>query len=87
MESTTRLDTTGTNLTTMENLNYFTAFADTAVIPTEGDEFIISISRSFYKNEGWVRDENLCDHAQVSISREHAERLVELLQTQLAASE
>lgn len=85
METTTSLylSSTGTTATTSVRSDYHTYAVDTAVIPNDNDEFIVYVDRAYY-DKAWNRDESLCDSAQVTVSREHAEVLLKILQDALA---
>ena len=81
MESTT-LDSTRTSIVHTVRDEYSTVTNDTAFIPTDDGDFIIAVSRAYYQKD-WERYEPLCTRAQISITREHAEMLVKMLQEQL----
>ena len=77
------LSSTGTTATTSVRSDYHTYAVDTTVIRNGEDDFIVYIDRAYYDKE-WNRDKNLCDSAQVTVARAHAEMLLEILQKALA---
>lgn len=85
MTTTTSItvSSTGTSVNSAEYSEVHTKAVDTTVIATDEGEFIIALSRAWYDSE-WNRYEPLCDNSQVLISREHAEKLLEILTAQLA---
>lgn len=78
-----RLDTTGTRVTSTTYSEYDTFTQDTAFIATSEGEFILALSRELYRKD-WTPVESLSVNTQITITREHAEQLLKLIQERLA---
>jgi hypothetical protein len=79
----TRLDTTGTRVSSTTYDEYSTFAQDTAFIPTEDGEFILALARGMYSKD-WTPVESLRVNSQITITRAHAEQLLKLIQDTLA---
>ena len=84
METTVRLEAKGTLVSYQEFAEYSVQFKDTGVVLRDNGELLISIREAYYSQPGFERLESACADGLISITREHAEALVELLQKQLA---